>query len=142
MANIISCNILYKVKSNDNGKLYIKSRIVPHSNHGSMKLVLKTDGSSCSPVGFRYVCSIVTIFSRPVWKVGFDIAFLQSGDSKQDVYVRPPKECASRHNFPWLLLTALYGLVNANYKWQMASDDCLYQFGMAQLPEVPHLFFL
>ena len=104
--------------------------------------MLKTDASSCSPVGLRYVCSIATIFSWPVWKVDFDTVILQSGDSKQDVYVRPPKKCASPHKFPCLLLTASYGLVNANYKWQMESDYCLYQFGMAQLPEVPQLFFL
>ena len=140
-ANIISSHTLYKVKSNDNGQLYIKARIVPHGNRDRMKSVLKTDSNSCSPIGLRLVCSIATLFSWPISKVDFNSAFLQSGASTRDVYVRPPKESDSRVKFYWLLLTASYGLVNANSKWQTASDDCLYEYGLQQLPEVPQLFF-
>lgn len=41
--------------------------------------------------------------------------------------------------FYWLLLTVSYGLVNANSKRQTASDDCLYRYGLMQLPGVPQL---
>ena len=64
IANIISSHTLYKVKSNDNGKLYIKTRIVSHGNHDKTKLALKSDVSSCLPVGLRYVCSFAIIFLR------------------------------------------------------------------------------
>ena len=141
-ANIISSHTLYKVKSNDNGQLYIKARIVPHGNRDRMKSVLKTDSNSCSPIGLRLVCSIGTMLSWPISKVDFDSAFLQSGASTRGVYVRPPKESESRVKFYWLLLTASYGFVNANSKWQTASDDCLYEYGLQQLPEVPQLFYL
>ena len=140
-SNIITSHTLYKVKSNDEGKLYIKARIVPHGNRDKMKHVLKTDSSSCSPIGLRIVCSIASIMSWPLSKVDFDSAFLQSGASMRDVYVCPPKECNSRMKYYWLLLSASYGLVNANSKWQTASDDCLYEFGLEQLSYVPQLFY-
>lgn len=141
-ANVVSSHTLYKVKSNDNGELYMKARIVPHGNHDRMRSVLNTDANSCYPIGIRIVCSIATIFSWPLSKVDFDSAFLQSGASNRDVYVRPTRECNTRRNYYWLLLSASYGLVNVNSKWQTASDECLYEYGLQQLHEVPQLFYL
>lgn len=46
-----------------------------------------------------------------------------------------------RREFYWLLLTAAYGLVNANAKWQQHSDDFLRSIGFEQLVYVPQLFF-
>lgn len=58
----------------------------------------------------------------------------------RDVYVVPPRE--SFHlDFYWLLLTAAYGLVNANAKWQHRSDECLRSIGFSQLVYIPQLFY-
>lgn len=67
-------------------------------------------------------------------------AFLQTGLAERDVYVVPPREC-SRRRFLCLLLTAAYGLVNANAKWQEHSDSTLHDLGFSQLVHVPQLFY-
>lgn len=41
----------------------------------------------------------------------------------------------------WLLLTAAYGLVNANAKWQSQSDQVMFDLGLTQSVHVPQLFY-
>ena len=41
----------------------------------------------------------------------------------------------------WLLLTAAYGLLNTNGKWQVQSDRGLLDYGLVQSKHVPQLFF-
>lgn len=59
----------------------------------------------------------------------------------RDVYVCPPRESADRSS-SWLLLTAAYGLVNANAKWQTQSDALLRELGLRQFSAVPQLFYI
>lgn len=68
-------------------------------------------------------------------------AFLQTGNADRNVYVVPPRESKNR-SFYWLLLTAAYGLVNANAKSQVQSDNLLFSLGLYQLAYVPQLFYL
>ena len=141
-ANIISSHTLYKAKSNDNSEFNIKARIVPHGNLDSMKSVQKTDDISCSPIGVRVVCSIATVMVCPVSKVDFNSAFLQSGSSARDVYACPRKEPGCRVKFYWPFFYASFGLENANSERKIASDDCLYEYGLRQLPEIPQRLYL
>lgn len=57
-----------------------------------------------------------------LYKADAEATFLKTGNANQDVYVIPPRESADRTVY-WLLLTAAYGLVNANAKWQHKSDE-------------------
>lgn len=41
----------------------------------------------------------------------------------------------------WMLTTGLYGLVNANAKWQNQSDQLMHDIGLTQSPHVPQLFY-
>ena len=41
----------------------------------------------------------------------------------------------------WLLLTAAYGLVNANAKWHFQSDNLMLVIGLTQSTHVPQLFY-
>ena len=50
-----------------------------------------------------------------VSKADVKSAFLQTGKAQRDVYVVLPRESHDRAHY-WLLLTAAYGLVNANAK--------------------------
>lgn len=66
---------------------------------------------------------------------------MQTGSALRDLFVVPPRECR-RREFYWLLLTAAYGLVNANAKWQQHSDEFLHTLGFAQVSFVPQLFYM
>lgn len=46
-----------------------------------------------------------------------------------------------RSSHLWLLLTAAYGLVNSNAKWQYQSDNVFLDFGLKQSKHMPHLFY-
>jgi len=140
-ANIITSHVIYKVKINDDGSKKMKARIAPHGNKDKLRHTLKTDSAMCPPTGIRLLLSLTTIFKWPLAKIDFTSAFLQTGEAKRDVYVVPPRECPNRANY-WLLLTAAYGLVNANAKWQEHSDEFLRSIGFLQLVYVPQLFYI
>ena len=72
-------------------------------------------------------------------EIDFTTAFLQSGIATRDVYIVPPKESKDRFVY-WLLLTAAYGLVNANAKWQEEIDGYLLSLGFEQSVYIPQLF--
>ena len=140
-ANVVTSQVLYKVKRCDDGSLTLKARIAVHGNKGREKNTLKTDSATCPPVGIRILLSLATIFSWTLSKIDFKSAFLQT-QAKRDVYVVPPRECKTRYRHYWLLLSAAYGLVNAGAKWQQLSDDVLRGFGFLQSVQVPQLFYL
>lgn len=52
-ANVISSNVIYKIKINDDQYLKLKDRIAPHGNEGSQKDNLKIDCFMCPPTGIR-----------------------------------------------------------------------------------------
>lgn len=134
-------HVIYKVKINDDTFYKMKARIAPHGNKDREKAKLKTDSSTCPPTGIRILLSLATLFQWCLAKIDFESAFLQTGRAKRDVYVVPPRE-SNHKNFLWLLLTASYGLVNANAKWQEQSDELLLSsLGFTQLVYVPQLFY-
>ena len=139
-ATVITSHVIYKVKRKDDGSLKMKARIAPYGNKDSQKFDLKTDSSVCPPTGIRILLSLAVIFQWCLAKIDFKSAFLQTGDAQRDVYVIPPRESGDRQHY-WLLLTAAYGLVNANAKWQQHSDYLLKSIGMKQLVYVPQLFY-
>ena len=139
-ANVITSHVLYRVKICDDGSHIMKARIAPHGNKDCEKSNLKTDSATCPPVGIRLLLSLASIHKWPIAKVDFKSAFLQTGEAKRDVYVVPPRECATKSCY-WLLLTAAYGLVNANAKWQDHIDNFLFGLGLSQLVYVPQLFY-
>ena len=68
-------------------------------------------------------------------------AFLQTGEAKRDVYVRPPKESSMKSTHLWLILMAAYGLVKANAKWQNQSDNLMLDLGLQQSSHIPQICF-
>lgn len=66
--------------------------------------------------------------------------FLQTGRAKRDKHVRPPRDCANRRHY-WLLLSAVYGLYNANARTQTQSDSLMIETGSTHLASVPQLFY-
>lgn len=86
--------------------------------------------------------SIASLFGWKLIKADAKSAFLQTGPAGRDVYVLPPRESMQRATHVWLLLTAAYGLVNANAKWQMKSDECFFELGLLQCQQIPQLFYM
>ena len=140
-SNVISSHTLYKVKQNDDGSLKLKARIAPHGNEDDMKNILSKDCTTCPPTGLRILESIASLFSWKIHRADVKAAFLQTGEAQRNVYVRPPKESQMKSTHLWLLLTAAYGLVNANAKWQNQSDNVMLDIRLQQSSHVPQLFF-
>ena len=84
-ANIIRSQVIYQVKQSDEGNLYLKARIVTHGNKDRDKIGLKTDSTTCSPVGIRLLVSIATI-KWNIAKIDFKSSFCSSGTAQSDVY--------------------------------------------------------
>lgn len=53
------------------------------------------------------------------------------------MYVRTPRSSKDRHHF-WLLLAAVYGLVNFNTKFKTQVDDPVSHLGLSAVTFVPH----
>lgn len=127
-ANIVRSHVLYKFKLNDDETLKLKARIAPYGNVDSEKQNLKTDCCICPPTGIRMLLSISNIFKWSIIKIDVTSAFLQTGEAQKDVLVILPKGSNGKSHY-WLLLSATYGLVNANAKFQAQSDELLLNNG-------------
>ena len=139
-SNIIGSHGIFKMKTNDDGSLKLKARIALHGNEDSQKAEMKTDCCICSPTGIRIVVMVAAFFGWCLNLLDSLTAFLQTGDASRLVYVIPRKEYKDRR-FVWLLLVAVYGLVNSNAKWQVQSDQALRDIGLTQSKLIPQLFF-
>lgn len=53
-SNTITSHVIYEVKIDDDGKLYLKARIAPHGNKYRDKYGLKTDATRCPPVEIKW----------------------------------------------------------------------------------------
>ena len=140
-SNIISSHTLYKVKQNDDGSLKLEARIAPHGNEDDMKNILSKDCRTCPPTGLQILESITSLLHWTIHRADVKAALLQIGEAQRNVYVRPPKESQMKSTHVWILLTAAYGLVNENAKWQNQSDNVMLDIGLQQSSYVPQLFF-
>ena len=140
-ANVINSHVLYKLKDNDDGSLKLKARIAPHGNEDNLKDILASDCSTCPPSGLRILQSVATIKKWTIYKADAIAAFLQTGKAQRQVYVKPPNESSMRRSHLWLLDTAAYGLVNSNAKWQLQSDELMFNLGLTQSKNIPQLFY-
>lgn len=91
----------------------MKARIAPHGNGDSIKGEVKSDFNMFSPSVVSIVLSIASLKNWILTKDDRKAAFLQTGLALRDVYVIPPRECPKKDVY-WMLLTAAYGVVNAN----------------------------
>ena len=126
---------------NDDGSLKLKARIAPHGNEDDLKRVLNKDCSTCPPTGRRILEYIASLHGWRVYKADVSAAFFQTGKAERDFYFRPPRESPTKTTHIWILLTASYGLVNSNAKWQNQSDELLLDYGLDQSRYVAQLFF-
>lgn len=96
---------------------------------------MKSECCICPPIGIRVVLSVALLRKWRIVKADAKSAFLQTGPADRDIYVVPPRESKMKSEL-WLLLAAVYGLINANAKWQVKSDDTFKSLGLTPLHEI------
>lgn len=90
----------------------------------------------------RILLSAVSLLQWSLYKLDVKSAFLHTGDAQRDVYVIPPRESSDLRKVLWIFLTASYGLVHANSKWQHLRDDFLLSIGFEHAALLPQLFVM
>lgn len=93
----------------------------------------------CPPLGFRIVLTISAINSWIIVRANVKAAFLNTGEASHDVNVRLRRESEDRRHY-WLLLAALYGLVNSNAEFQTQTDEILLVLSLISATVVTQLF--
>ena len=95
-SNVISSDMIYKGKANDDESMRLKARIAPLETRNELNPHPKPTQLNVHPTGIRIMCSIASIMTWNFVKIDFMSAFLQTGDAKRDVYANPPRECKNR----------------------------------------------
>lgn len=123
--NIISSHVLYKMKHEDSESLKLRARIAPYGNEDAARTDLRRDCSMCASSGVRLLVAIEVLMHWRIVNLNVKSADLQAGRPTRDVYVIPPVESKDYGKCMWLLRTETYGLVNANSKLKVQSDQPL-----------------
>lgn len=94
------------------------------------------------PVLMRTLFSVAALFRWRLTKMDGQSAFLKRGKDASDFYGSPLRESCDSGRTMWRLFTAVYGVFNANEKWQTHSDDPLCKLGFSPTPSILQLFVL
>lgn len=71
----------------------------------------------------RIILSTEALGKLRLSKLNVKYTFVHNKEGKCDVYGVPPRESSDRGRRFWILLTAAYGLINSNAKWQVLSES-------------------
>lgn len=92
----------------------MKSIVSRHSNDYSIKAELEPDYNMFAPSRVPIVFSIASLAIWIVTKTELKASFIQTVQTLRDLFIISPHECCDKH-FYWLLLTAAYGFIIANF---------------------------
>lgn len=138
---MIGSHMVYKVKTDEQGRLKLKARICPHGNGDAEKDEVLKDSTTAQLDIIRIVFTISTLVPFKTGFVDINGAHLQSGPIRRDIYVRPPKELDfSRPGRIWNLAKPPYGITEAGRQWTMTLEGRLLEdtsleraFGVSQM---------
>lgn len=141
-SNIITSHVVYKIKTDEEGRRKLKARIVPHGNHDNEKDCIRKDSSNAPLLVFRLLLSLVTFLGLRIGTADIKGAFLQSGPITRQIFVRPPREWPGLRGLLWKLLKLPYGIADAGRQWQKAVESWMLEIaGMERVfglsPTVP-----
>lgn len=140
-ANLISSHILFRVKTNDDGSLRLKGRIVVHGNRDDEKKTVRSDSAAADMMIVRLVASLAAILGFELGTADIKGAYMQSGPITREVYVRPPRDCYRKRGVVWKLLKLPYGMTDAGRQWQLRVEDWMLRTaGMERVTGVNQLF--
>lgn len=78
-ANVISSHVVFKVKTNDDGSLELKGRVVVHGNRDSEKDSVRSDRAAADMMIVRTVISLASILGFELATADIKGAYMQSG---------------------------------------------------------------
>lgn len=84
-ANVVGSHVVYKVKTDEEGKRKLKARICPHINEDSDKDEVRKDSSNAQLSIVRLMLSITTSVGVHIRTADSKDSFLQSGAIKRVV---------------------------------------------------------
>ena len=143
-ANIITSHVVYKIKTGEDGKRTLKSRVVPHGNRDDDKDFIRKDSATAQLNIVRLLLSLVTFLGFRLATSDIKGAYLQSGPIRRAIYVRLPREWYRRHavnrKVLWKLTKLPYGIVDAGRQWQKTVEDWMLSDGLKRLFGLSQLF--
>lgn len=122
-SNIISSHVVFKVKTNDDGSLRLKGRIVVHGNRDDDKDLVRSDSAAADMMIVRLVISLAAMLGFNLATADIKGAYMQSGPIRREVYVRPPRDCFRKRGVVWKLLKLPYGMTEAGRQWLLRVED-------------------
>jgi transposase InsO family protein len=140
-ANVIGSHILYGIKEKDSGDRELKARLVIWGHVDKDKDKVPKETVVANVEALRFILAMSVIKKWSLFKVDVKGAFLQSGDSPRDVYVRVPKSVDNDSMSLWHLNVLAYGLVDAPRQWQLRSDKVLSELGFESSKIFPQVFY-
>ena len=148
-ANIVRSHTVFKVKTDESGKLSLKSRIVAHGNEDREKDSIRKDSAAAQFVVIRILLSLAAILGLRLAKIDVKKAYLQSGPISRDIYVRPPREWFTlsaddgnnRRSILWKLEKLPYGIVEAGRQWHLVAENwILSKLKFTKVPGLSQIF--
>lgn len=138
--NIISAHFVFKVKKEEDGSRRLKARLCPHGNRDQMKEDVRKDSATAQFHIIRLMLSLVVVLGFRIGVIDIKGAYLQSGEIKRRIYVRPPPDISGTRGSLWLLTLLPYGITEAGRQWQKVIEEWLLEdegfervFGVSQL---------
>ena len=124
-SNIVTCHTLYRIKQNEHGERKLKARIVPHGNRDKEKHNIRGDSAAVQFDAIRLTLSMASIRKYRLALVDIKGAFMQSGNTKRRIYVRPPREWKGDRGILWKLIRLPYGIKEAGRQWMLTCEAWL-----------------
>lgn len=85
-ANVITSHVVYKIKTDEDGRRAMKARIVPHGNHDVQKDDIRKDSSNAPLFIVRLFLSLATFMGFRSETIDIKGAFPQSGPITRDIF--------------------------------------------------------
>lgn len=138
--NIIGAHFVFKIKQEEDGTRRLKARLCPHGNRDKLKDEVRKDSATAQFDIIRLMISIIVILGFRMGIIDVKGAYLQSGNIRRKIYVRPPAEIPNTRGQLWLLTKLPYGITEAGRQWQKSVETWLIGtagfervFGVSQL---------
>lgn len=100
-ANVISSNIIYKIKIDEKCLKKLKTRLCPHGNRDREKDQIRSDLSNVQFDIIRLILVPATDLRFRLGCIDFKAAYLQSGPITRELFVTPPNEYDKRRRKLW-----------------------------------------
>lgn len=102
----------YKIKLGEHGKR-LKARLCPHGSRNKEKDGIRKDSSTAKFDFIRLLVSIAACSNLSLASIDIKGAYLQSGLTKRDIYIRLPREYNGPRGVLWNLNKLPYGIVES-----------------------------